>query len=339
MRKLFPITLFLSVCFSFAQSQHTINNTIDPESKIGLDALLTAVPGGFNSIRDVVERRNFTNALFASMQSPEVNPNIRITDYKIPGIKSAPDIPLRVYTPKTAGQKNPGIYYIHGGGMIIGSIQGEESNAIALALKLNAVVVSVGYRLAPENPYPAAVEDCYTGLKWMAENYDKLGVDLDRIAVYGGSAGGGLTIATTMMARDKNFPKVCFQMPLYPMIDDRNTTVSSHLIKNIGIWDRETNIEAWNWYLGGKEADQYAAPARAKYLQHLPPTFIDVGENDLFRDEDLEFAQRLIEAGVRTEFHLYPGAFHASEIISPEASLSKKIWETRYIALKKALYP
>lgn len=173
----------------------------------------------------------------------------------------------------------------------------------------------------------------------MAENCDKLGVDLDRIAVYGGSAGGGLTIATTMMARDKNFPKVCFQMPLYPMIDDRNTTVSSHLIKNIGIWDREANIEAWNWYLGGKEADQYAAPARAKYLQLLPPTFIDVGENDLFRDEDLEFAQRLIEAGVRTEFHLYPGAFHASEIISPEASLSKKIWETRYIALKKALYP
>ena len=143
--------------------------------------------------------------------------------------------------------------------MITGSIQGEEGNAIALALELNAIVVSVEYRLAPENPYPAAVEDCYSGLIWMAKNSKKLKIDSERIAIYGGSAGGGLTIATSMMARDNNFPKVCFQMPLYPMIDDRNISFSSHQITNVGIWDREANIEAWNWYLGGKEADEYAA--------------------------------------------------------------------------------
>ena len=339
MKNIFLLFLLIGVNFCFAQSQNNMSVKIDKESKEGLDAFLTAVPGGFNGIKDVVERRKFTTEIFKAMMGTEVNPDIQISDYNVPGLNNAPDVRIRVYTPKNSLNKNPGIYYIHGGGMIIGNIEGEEANAITLALKLNAVVVSVGYRLAPENPYPAAVEDCYAGLRWMAENSNTLKVDLDRIAVYGGSAGGGLTIATSMMARDNNFPKVCFQMSLYPMIDDRNSTVSSHQITNLGIWDRATNIEAWNWYLGGKEADEYAAPARAKYINNLPPTFIDVGEADLFRDEDIQFVQKLIEAGVKTEFHLYPGAFHGSEVLAPEATLSKKIWETRFAALKKALYP
>ena len=339
MKKVLFILLLLVFNFSFAQSEDFMNEKIDKESKVALDALLNAVPGGFNSIKDVVERRNFTNELFKSMMGSEINPNVIISDYKVPGLNDAPEIKLRVYTPKNTLKTNPGIYYIHGGGMIIGSIQGEEGNAIALALELNAIVVSVEYRLAPENPYPAAVEDCYSGLIWMAKNSKKLKIDSERIAIYGGSAGGGLTIATSMMARDNNFPKVCFQMPLYPMIDDRNISFSSHQITNVGIWDREANIEAWNWYLGGKEANEYAAPARAKYLNNLPPTFIDVGDADLFRDEDIQFVKNLIQAGVETEFHLYPGAFHGSEILAPEATLSKKIWKTRYDALNKALYP
>ena len=319
-------------------SQKSIGSKIDIESKIPLDELLKAIPGGFNSISDVVQRRAVTNELFLSMKDDEVAVNVVITDYNVPGLNNAPDILVRVYTPKSAKDKNPGIYCIHGGGMIIGSVIGEETNSITLALKLNAVVAAVAYRLAPENPYPAAVEDCYAGLVWMAKNSKNLKVDPKKIAVYGGSAGGGLTLATTMMARDKKFPNVCFQMPLYPMIDDRNTSLSSHQITNIGIWDRDANIEAWKWYLGGKEADEYAAPSRATNLKGLQLTFIDVGEVDLFRDEDIEFVQKLLKAGVSTEFHLYPGAYHASEIIAPTASLSSRIWEVRYNALKRALY-
>jgi len=333
MKHLKSIILLLFVSTgSFAQS---INSRIDAESKLGLDALLKALPGGFNSIPDIVKRRAVMDQLFAG--SNQVYPDVTISEYKIPGLNKAPEILLRVVTPKNAKESNPAIYDIHGGGMVLGNAKSGEASAVLLALKYTAVVVSVDYRLAPENPYPAAVEDCYAGIVWVAKNAKMLKIDPDHLAIYGGSAGGGLTLATSLMARDKNFPKICFQMAMYPMIDDRNVTVSSQEVTNVGIWDRSSNIEAWKWYLGGKKADAYAAPARATNLKGLPPTFMDVGEADLFRDEDIEFAQRLIKAGVTTEFHLYPGAFHASEFFSPAANLSKRIWEARYGALGRAL--
>jgi acetyl esterase/lipase len=318
---------------SFAQS---INDKIDPETKVGLDGFMKMMPGGFNSIRDIVKRRAFVDQNLGGA-SP-VNPDISIKDFKVPGLHNAPEITLRVYTPKSSKDLNPAIYNIHGGGMIIGSAAMDDGLATTLALKFNAVVVSVDYRLAPENPYPAAVEDCYAGIVWMEKNAKMLKIDTDRLIVYGGSAGGGLTIATSLMARDhNNYPKIAFQMALYPMIDDRNTTLSSQQVTNVGIWDRLPNVEAWNWYLGGKPADGYAAPARAKSLKGLPPTFIDVGEVDLFRDEDIEFAKRLLEEGVTTEFHVHPGAFHASEVFVPTAQLSKRIWDIRFSALERAM--
>lgn len=333
-RTILYTALFLLISIgSVAQS---INDKIDPETKVGLDGFLKAIPGGFNSIRDIVKRRAFLDQMLAG--STPVNTDIIIKEYKIPGLNNAPKIALRVYTPKNSKDLNPAIYNIHGGGMIIGSAALDDGLATTFALKFNAVVVSVDYRLAPENPYPAAVEDCYAGIVWVEKNAKILKIDTDRLIVYGGSAGGGLTIATSLMARDhNNYPKIAFQMALYPMIDDRNATVSSQQVTNVGIWDRSPNIEAWNWYLGGKSADGYAAPARAKSLKGLPPTFIDVGEVDVFRDEDIEFAKRLLEAGVTTEFHVHPGAFHASEIFVPTAELSKRIWEIRYSALDRAM--
>ena len=253
------------------------------------------------------------------------NENVVIEDREIPGPEDAPPVGVRIYRPKAASGVLPGIFFIHGGGMIMGSVEGENLKAAELCEAIQAVVVSVEYRLAPEHPHPAPVQDCYAALKWMAQNADELAFDPNRLAVVGGSAGGGLTIATTMMARDKGFPRICFQMPLYPMIDDRNETPSSYEIMDLGIWDREGNVEAWQWYLGGKPVDDYAAPARAEKLAGLPPTFIDVGELDLFRDEDIQFAARLIQAGVPTELHVYPGAYHASEVFAPEAALSQSI--------------
>ena len=313
-----------------------IRDRIDTESRGPLDEMLAETPGGFNAIRDIRERRQKLEEQqqkWAKDQPP--NENVVTEDREIPGPENAPPVGVRIYRPKAASGVLPGIFFIHGGG-IMGSVEGENLKAAELCEAIQAVVVSVEYRLAPEHPHPAPVQDCYAALKWMAQNADELAFDVDRLAVVGGSAGGGLTIATTMMAWDKGFPRICFQMPLYPMIDDRNETPSSYEIMDVGIWDREGNVEAWQWYLGGKPADDYAAPARAENLAGLPPTFIDVGELDLFRDEDIQFAARLIQAGVPTELHVYPGAYHASEVFAPEAALSQSILARRTEALLRA---
>jgi len=312
--------------------------SIDPESRIPLDALLQAMPGGFNAIGDVVARRETVSGLLASLTA-DIPPNENVTkeDLIAPGPDGAPDVPVRVYRPVGATGPLPGLFMIHGGGMVIGNIDGEDLTAVMLAETLGAVVVSTEYRKAPENPHPAQVNDCYAALKWTGAHAAELGIDPSRLAIYGGSAGGNLCIATAMMARDNGGPALCLMMAPYPMIDDTNTTPSSHEIVDVGIWDRSANLEAWSWFLGGNAADVYAAPARATDLAGLPPAFIDVGTADMFRDEDIAFANRLMQAGVPTEFHVYPGAYHASEIFAPAAALSGRIWAARLAALQRAL--
>ncbi len=314
----------------------TVRDLIDPEAREALDQILEMVPGGFNTIPDIVQRRAAVSQFEAAIGAPP-RPNVTAEDRMIPGPDGAPDLPIRIYTPAKPAGTAPGIYFIHGGGMIMGDIAGEDAVATEICDRIGAVVVSVDYRLAPENPYPAPVDDCYAGLCWMARHSEELNVDPIRLAIYGGSAGGGLTIATSMMARDRGFPALRFHMPIYPMIDDRNETPSSHEIVDVGIWDRSANAEAWRWYLGGREPDDYAAPARAENLAELPPTFIDVGTVDLFRDEDIIFAMRLMQAGVPTELHVYPGAYHAAENLAPDSALSARIWERRFDALRRAL--
>ena len=316
----------------------TIQNRIDPASRLPLEELLNTLPGGFNAIKDIEERRNVFNSL-SRMRTAKLPPieNIVIEDRNIAGPDGLLELVVRIYKPADVSGSLPGIFFIHGGGMIMGSIETDNLKAAMLCETIQSIVVSVEYRLAPENSHPAPVQDCYEALVWMSKNATELGFDTDRLAIVGGSAGGGLAIATALMARDQEFPKLSFQMANCPMIDDRNETPSSKEITNVGIWDREANIEAWGWYLGGKTADEYAAPARAIDLSGLPPTFIDAGELDLFRDEDIEFANRLLQAGVTTELHVYPGAYHASESFAPEAELSKQIWTKRIEALKRAL--
>jgi acetyl esterase/lipase len=309
---------------------------IDPDVRAPLDELLQALPGGFNAIPDIVQRRATVETILSAVEVP-VNPNVVKEDRTVPGPDGEPDITVRIYRPANATGTLPGIYFIHGGGMILGTVDGEDPTATMICDLVGAVVVSVEYRLSPEHPHPAPVEDCYAGLVWMAKNAAELGYDPDRLAIYGASAGGGLTIASALLARDRGGPAVSFMMPIYPMIDDTHSTASSREITDIGIWDRDGNIEAWGWYLGGRDADQYAAPARAEDLSGLPPAFIDVGTVDLFRDEDIAFAQRLMAAGVPTELHVYPGAYHAAETFAADAALSQRIWAQRIDALKRAL--
>ncbi len=313
---------------------------LDPASREPLEMLLAAIPGGFNAIPDIVERRAVVAGLLAA-QMADVPPNDRVVteDRLIPGPEGAPEVPVRVYTPADAtGVLLPGILYIHGGGMILGDIEANELTAAMLCEQVNAVIVSTGYRKAPEDPHPAQVNDCYAALTWMASHAGELGYDAHRLAVYGGSAGGNLAIATAMMARDTSGPEIALVVAPYPMLDDRNELPSTHEITEVGIWDRAGNVEAWSWFLGGKPADAYAAPARATDLSGLPPMFIDVGEMDLFRDEDIAFVARLLQAGVPTEFHVYPGAYHASEVFAPQAELSQRIWHARIAAFRRALH-
>ena len=283
----------------------SLQDRIDPEVRAPLDGLLGAFPGGFNAIPDIVARRELVAAVLAA-GAEGVPPNDRVTseDRLAPGRDGQPDVAVRVYRPAGSSGTLPGIFYIHGGGMVLGSVEMEDASAAMLTEMVGCVVVSVEYRLAQEHPFPAAPEDCYTALCWMFDTAAELGVDPSRIAVYGPSAGGGLVCAVSLMARDRGGPAIRMQMPIYPMIDDRNATASSHEVTDVGIWDRAGNIEAWGMYLGdaygSDDVSHYAAPARATDLSGLPPTFIDVGEIDMFRDEDIDFAARLIRSGVPT---------------------------------------
>ena len=324
---------------------------IDPECLAGLDAMLAASgPGGFAAIPDLVERRRILAELTAAAASTlPAAEGLTISDHLAPRTKAttAPDagqgppVPVRVYRPVGAGPRAPGILLMHGGGMVAGSIDQEEAVARRVATEVPAVVVSVGYRLAPEHPAPAAVHDCYAALMWLAASAAELGVDARRLAVFGRSAGGGLAAAVALLARDLGGPELRFQMPLYPMLDDRNTTASSHEIVDVGVWDRAANVEAWDLYLSGHRGDDEAVaaavPARAQDLAELPPAFIDVGTVDLFRDEVIEYVARLVGAGVPVEFHLWPGVFHAAEKFAPDAGISRRIWDVRFAALRAAL--
>jgi acetyl esterase/lipase len=180
------------------------------------------------------------------------------------------------------------------------------------------VGVSVEYRLAPETPYPGPLDDCYAGLRWTRDHAAELGVDPDRIGVAGVSAGGGLAAALVLLARDRGEVRVAFQLLECPMLDDRQTTSSSRR-EGLPIWSRESNMFGWQSYLGdlyGGDVPAYAAPARATDLTGLPPALVIVGGADGFRDEDIEYALRLNQAGVPTELHVLPGAPHGVQFFA-----------------------
>jgi acetyl esterase/lipase len=277
------------------------------------------------------------------MSGSDAEPDDRVEteDHEIPGPDGAPRVKARTFRPAGSEGTLPALLYIHGGGMVIGSIETEDALTRSYCLEVGCAAVSVEYRLAPENPHPAPVEDCYAALVWMAANAERLGIDPDRIGVYGGSAGGGLAAGTALLARDRGGPSVAFQMLLYPMLDDRCETPSGHEVETIGVFDGWASREGFQALLGERwgtpEVDAYAAPTRATDLTGLPPTWLDVGELDALRDEGIDYASRLLQAGVATDLHITPGCFHASEVFVPEAAASQRIIAARIGALRRAL--
>lgn len=237
-----------------------------------------------------------------------------------PGPTGAPDIALHIYRPEGAAGALPCIYHIHGGGYVGGAAKELEFLHRPLVRELGCVLVSVDYRLAPETVFPGAIEDCYAGLSWTFANAEALGIDMARIGVMGESAGGGLAAALALMARDRGEHALKFQHLIYPMLDDRTCTRPAHAFAGEFIWHAHNNAFGWSALLGqapgGEGVSPYAAAARADDLGKLPPAFISTGALDLFVDEDIDYARRLIAAGVPTELHVYPGAFHGFDIMA-----------------------
>jgi len=228
---------------------------------------------------------------------------------------------------------------MHGGGFVVGSVATEHVGAANLASNLGAVVVSVEYRLAPEHPFPAGLNDCYAALKWVHACATDLGIDPGRIAVYGQSAGGGLAAALSLFARDNGGPPICFQFLGIPELDDRLDTPSMQAFVDTPLWNRPNAELSWQYYLGdsrNSDVSQYAAPARAAELRGLPPAYVSTMEFDPLRDEGIRYASRLLEAGVPTELHSYPGTFHGSAVLVM-ASVSRRIWAEEIEVLRKAL--
>lgn len=255
-----------------------------------------------------------------------------VEDRTVPGPEGAPDISLLICRPAAtpadgAAAARPLIYHVHGGGMVIGNNRIGVDGPLAWAKELDAVVVSVEYRLAPEHPHPAPVEDVYAGLLWTAEHAEQLGADPERIVVAGASAGGGLTAALALLLRDRKGPRPLGQMLMCPMLDDRNDTPSAHQMAGLGVWDRTANETGWTALLGdrrgGPDVSPYAAPARAEDLSGLPPAFLDVGSAETFRDEVVTYASRLWQAGGTAELHVWPGGFHGFDGFAPQAALSQ----------------
>lgn len=237
---------------------------------------------------------------------------VAVSRREVPGGRDA-----FVYEPTGRARPSGALLWFHGGGTIFGGPEGDHELCSRFARDLGVLVVSARYRLAPEHPFPAGFDDCFAALRWLCDHAAELGVDPTRVAVGGGSAGGGLAAAVAQKAHDQRLPPA-FQLLLYPMLDDRTTLRPDHRGRGRLIWTPRSNAYAWTSYLGHRpRADEprpYAAPARRDDLTGLAPAWIGVGDLDLFHEEDLDYARRLREAGVPVEVRVEPGMYHGAEL-------------------------
>lgn len=268
----------------------------------------------------------------AEAPAAAVVPGVEVQDFVAGGL------PLRVFTPSGDGP-HPAIYWLHGGGMIAGSVELDSAYCASLSVRTGAVVAAVDYRLAPEHPFPAPLDDALAGLQWLFASAVDLGVDRERVAVAGSSAGGGLAAGLALLNRDQDRLPLAFLYLMYPMLDPSHSSGSAREFSGIPTWNRAHSEFAWSCYLGsGGPASPYAAPALAEDLAGFPPVLLQTGELDLFRDEDISFGMRLLQAGVSTELHVYPGAYHGFELNCPDSFVGARCLQDRDRALIRALH-
>jgi acetyl esterase/lipase len=250
-----------------------------------------------------------------------------VATHVAPGPGDAPDVELLVLRPSGHDGPLPILFFTHGGGMVMGDNRFGVADVLPWAVEFGLLVVSVEYRLAPEHPYPAGIEDAYAGLTWAVEHADVLGAAADRVFLAGSSSGGGMAAALALLARDRGTIRPMGQLLMYPMLDDRNDRPSTAQMAGLGVWDRVANETGWTALLGkargATDVALYAAPSRAIDLSGLPPTFLDVGTAETFRDEIIDYATRIAQAGGEVELHVWPGAFHAFDFWVPHARISQ----------------
>ena len=279
-------------------------------------------------------------AAMTQMGLEAADPRVTAAEWYAPGYNGGPDVRVVLYKPEGLAPGAPVVLQVHGGGFLFGTAELGDPRNRAMALTVGCAVASVEYRLAPETAFPGGLDDCYAALVWLQANAAKLGLDPARIAIRGESAGGGLAAALAIMARDLGGPAICFQLLVYPMLDDRTVQAAENPFTGQLIWDRNSNLFAWESWLGmapGHDAvPALAAPARCADLAGLPPTCIATAALDLFIDEDLEYARRLIRSGVPTEVHVAPGAFHGFDAMAPEAAVTQRFIASGDQALKRA---
>ncbi|CAM3908483.1 alpha/beta hydrolase [Kibdelosporangium persicum] len=313
----------------------------DPELEPGLAAFLDLVERIPLRANTILANRAHFATIVPPIGQIVGGRAVELDDRTVPGPPGAPDIQLTIIRPRGGVTNAPVLYGIHGGGMVLGNRFFGVDGLIDDVLRFGAVGVSVEYRLAPENPAPAAVEDCYAGLVWVVEHAGELGADPSRVVVTGASAGGGLSAGVALMARDRGGPRIAGQMLLCPMIDDRNDTASARQYDGLGAWDRNNNDTGWNALLGPlrgtDEASPYAVPARAEDVSGLPPAFIDVGAAEIFRDEACEYALRIWATGGQAELHVWAGGYHGFAGFSPGAEVSRAAVAARLSWLRRIL--
>lgn len=271
----------------------------------------------------------------AVQSNPEAS-GVEKKEIFVPSRSNDPDVRCLLYQPKNR-PVSAAYLQIHGGGFMIDRAEAGEVRNIELASTLGVTVLAVDYRLAPENPYPAALDDCYSALLWLVENADELNISTNRIAVGGDSAGGGLAASLCLQARDGEGPEIAFQSLIYPMLDDRTSAPGATPNPWAGeiVWTPENNRFAWSSYIGEADPNE-CVPARATTLAGLPPTWIATGALDLFAEENLEYARRLLRGGVATELHVYPGVFHGFDLAA-EAAVVKRFKNDHAMALARGL--
>lgn len=305
-----------------------VRERIDPEVRARLELFLELVgPQGLAGIEDIPERRRRQAELAATVGHKPRPADVLVTDEVVDGLL------LRTYRPSGLGDDAPCVYYLHGGGLVAGSVDGDDGKAASLAGDVGCVVVAVEYRLAPEHPFPAALDDAVRGLRWVLDRHP------GPVGVFGSSAGGGLAVAAVLRLRDEGGALPSYLMLVSPMLDDLSSSPSALVNTGFGAWSREANLQSWQAYLGETEPTPYAAPARARDLSGLPPTFLDTGDLDLLRDETIDLARRLMWAGVPVELHVHPGQVHGGESLAPAADVSRRARAQRVAALTGVLRP
>ena len=244
---------------------------------------------------------------------------------------------LSWYQNATIEPPGSAVLYFHGGGFIVSLLPVYDGIMRAYTKATGVPMLLVDYRVAPEHPHPTPVEDCYAALCWLADHALELGVDPKRVGVMGESAGGGLAAGVALMARDRGGPAVAQQMLIYAMLDDRTVGPDPPLPTEYLVFTYDDNRTGWGALVGpalhGEEVSPYAAPARASDLSGLPETYIDVGDLDILRDENIEYARRLMAAGVPTELHVLPGIPHGFDLVAPEATVTKRVIANRLLRL------